>query len=149
MVNKIRDAIPYFSTTRYKVSTMIRLSNATQIDRVADLGTGDGRIAVAYAKVGAWVDAYEIDDNLIQKTKDTIKKEHVEKNVKIIKKDFWNTDLSMYDIIAIYPMPDIMEDLELKLQKELHSGARVVTNYYPFPNWKITTAENNIYLYIK
>ncbi len=141
--------IPYFTTSRYRVDTMVQLSEVTQIDRVADLGTGDGRIAIAFAKEGAWVDAYELDGELIQKAKSLIKKERLDDHIKMLKKDFWKADLSVYDIICIYPMPDIMQRLEEKLLKELKKGTRVLLNYYPFSNWKFEKTKNNIYLYVK
>lgn len=141
--------IPYFATSRYRVDTMVNLSSVTQIDKVADLGTGDGRIAIAFAKEGAWVDAYELDNDLIKKAKEAIKKEKLESHIKIIKKDFWEADLSSFDIICVYPMPDIMALLEEKLLRELKPGARVLLNYYPFTNWRFTTCENNVYLYVR
>ncbi|MDO8269139.1 MAG: 50S ribosomal protein L11 methyltransferase [Candidatus Levybacteria bacterium] len=141
--------IPYFATSRYRVDTMVHLSNVTQIDKVADLGTGDGRIAIAFAKEGAWVDAYELDNDLLKKAKEAVKKEKLGNHIKILKKDFWEVDLSEYDIICVYPMPDIIIELEEKLLTELKPGARVLLNYYPFPDWKFTTCENNVYLYVK
>lgn len=128
---------------------MVQLSEVTQIDRVADLGTGDGRIAIAFAKEGAWVDAYELDTQLIQKAKSFIKKEKLDDHIKMIEKDFWKSDLSSYDIICIYPMPDVMEQLEDKFLKELKKGTRILLHYYPFSNWKYEKTKDNIYLYVR
>lgn len=127
---------------------MIQLSEVTQIDRVADLGAGDGRISIAFAKEGAWVDAYEIDDTQLEKLRRNVKDAHLTKNINIIKKDFWEADFSSYDIICIYPMPDILEKLEKKLKKELRKGALVLLNYYPLPHWKFKTTKDKVYLYV-
>ncbi|HEX8965902.1 MAG TPA: methyltransferase domain-containing protein [Patescibacteria group bacterium] len=141
--------IPYFQTTRYKVQTMIELSQVKPGEKVADLGSGDGRIVIAMAQKGAQAFGYELNSELIKKSENEINKLHLENNAHIIQKDFWHEDLSIYSIITVYPMPDIMLNLEQKLLKELNIGTRVLLNYYPFPTWKEVTKKDNIYLYIK
>lgn len=139
--------IPYFQTTRYRVHAMIELANIKPGEKAADLGSGDGRIVVALAQNGAIATGYELDEKLINNSLENIKRAGV--NATILKKDFWEEDLSVYDIICVYPMPDIMEGLEEKLQKELRPGSRVLLNYYPFPNWKETMKKDYVYLYTK
>lgn len=139
--------IPYFQTTRYRVTTMIDLAEIQPGEKAADLGSGDGRIVIALAQAGAQVVGYELDTNLVKLSEENIKKEHVEHNATILQKDFWQEDLSQYSIITVYPMPDIMEVLEKKLLKELQPRARILLNYYPFPQWQYTTKKDNIYLY--
>lgn len=139
--------IPYFKTSRYRVAAMVELSEIKEGERVADLGSGDGRISIAFGKKGAIVTGYELDDRLIDESQKEIQNQKLEKNVIIKKEDFWNTDLSSYDVIVIYPMPDIMAPLEEKLMKELRSGTRVLSNFYTFPNWKYTECKDKIYLY--
>ncbi|MDE2025522.1 MAG: 50S ribosomal protein L11 methyltransferase [Patescibacteria group bacterium] len=141
--------IPYFQTTRYRVTAMIQLAKVTKNDHAADLGSGDGRIAISLAKAGAEVVGYELDDKLVHLSQDNINREKLEKKVQIMQKDFWQEDLSTYSIITVYPMPDIMSALEEKLLKELIPGSRVLLNYYPFPTWKPTAVKDHIYLYIR
>ncbi len=56
--------IPYFQTSRYRVATMVELAMAKPTDKAADLGSGDGRIVMAFAKTGIEVHGYEIDPTL-------------------------------------------------------------------------------------
>lgn len=140
--------IPYFTTSRYRVSAMVDLANPQKGEFGADLGTGDGRISIAFAKKGVNMDAFEIDEKLRALTKENIVKERLE-NINLLNKDFWLSNLSKYDIICCYPMPDIMGRLEEKLKRELKPGARVVLNYFPFLHWKEKKIKDNIYLYIK
>lgn len=139
--------IPYFETSRYRVQAMVDLAEIQPGEKAADLGTGDGRIAIALAKAGAVVDAYELDDERIKEAKENIKNMGV--NVTILKKDFWLEDLSQYSIICCYPMPTIMGRLERKLQNELRPGSRVLLNYFPFLHWKEKGEKDNIFLYRK
>ena len=139
--------IPYFQTSRYRVATMIDLAEIKPNEKAADLGTGDGRIAIALSQAGAIVTAYELDDKLRALAIENAKKANV--GVTFLKKDFWEEDLSAYSIICCYPMPDIMGRLEHKLQKELRPGSRVLLNYFPFLHWKEKAKKDNIFLYVK
>ena len=147
--------IPYFQTSRYRVETMVELADVKPGEKGADLGSGDGRIVIAFAKVpftgakiGVEMHGYEIEDELIKLSQEKINQENLN-NVFIHKKDFWVEDLSTYDIICSYPMPTIMGRLERKLQEELKPGARVLLNYFPFKHWKPKKIKDNIFLYIK
>lgn len=139
--------VPYFQTTRYRVDAMIELADIKPGEKAADLGSGDGRIVVALAQKGAIATGYELDETLINTSLENIKNADV--SATILKKDFWEEDLRIYDVICVYPMPDIMETLEEKLQRELRPGTRVLLNYYPFPHWKEAVKKDNVYLYIK
>jgi hypothetical protein len=145
--------IPYFQTSRYRVETMVELANPKPNEKGADLGSGDGRIVIAFAKVpfmgaqrGIEMHGYEIDEDLKRLSEENIKKLNIN-NAFIHNIDFWQEDLSQYDIICSYPMPTIMGRLERKLQEELKPGTRILLNYFPFKHWKLKTMKDNIYLY--
>jgi protein-L-isoaspartate O-methyltransferase len=140
--------IPYFKTSRYRVATMVELTNPQPGEKAADLGSGDGRIVIAFAKTGIEVHGYETDDELRKLSERTIEELNL-RNAFIHNKDFWEEDLSPYNIICCYPMPTIMGRLERKLQEELKPGSRVVLNYFPFKHWKEKKIKDNIFLYIK
>lgn len=127
---------------------MVELANIKPGDFGADLGSGDGRISIAFAKAGVKMNGFEIDQELRAKSEKLIKNEGLT-NVEIINKDFWREDLSKYSIICCYPMPAIMGRLEKKLKEELKPDARVLLNYFPFLHWKEKTIKDNIYLYQK
>lgn len=128
---------------------MIDLSEVKPSEKVADLGSGDGRISIEFAKKNAFVEGFELDSLLANLSEELIKKSLLEKNIIIHRKDFWDEDLSRFNIVCIYPMPDIMQALETKLQNELIKGARILLNYYPFPTWEYEKSKDNVYLYLK
>lgn len=140
--------IPYFQTSRYRVETMVELAEIKTGDRAADLGSGDGRIVIAFAQKGTEMHGYETDEALKRLSVENIEKRNI-KNAFIHDKDFWHEDLSIYTIICCYPMPSIMGRLERKLQEELKPGARVLLNYFPFKHWKEKKVKDNIFLYVK
>ncbi len=126
---------------------MVELSSIKHGKTVADLGSGDGRISIAFAKRGGIVTGYELDPELVKKSNILISQAKINQSIHILNKDFWSTNLSKFDIVTIYPMPDIMLPLEKKLLNELKPGAQVLTNYYQFPKWVSIVCKNNIYLY--
>jgi protein-L-isoaspartate O-methyltransferase len=140
--------IPYFQTSRYRVETMVELAHPKEGEKGADLGSGDGRIVIAFAQRGIEMHGYEIDENLKHLSEENIKKLNIN-NIVIHHKDFWQEDLSKYDIVCSYPMPTIMGRLEKKLLEELKPGSRVLLNYFPFKHWKLEKTKDNIYLYVK
>ncbi len=140
--------VPYFQTSRYRVETMVELADQKPGDRGADLGSGDGRIVIAFAKRGIEIHGYEIDETLIKNSEEKISELNL-KNAFINNKDFWSVNLSEYNFICCYPMPTIMGRLERKLQDELKPGTKVLLNYFPFKHWKLKTMKDNVYLYIK
>ena len=91
---------------------------------------------------------YELDKELLELSEKNIKAAGLT-NAFVEQKNFWDIDLSGFDIVTMYPMPDIMHALEEKLEKELQNGARVLTNFYPLPSWKHHELRDNIYLYQK
>ena len=141
--------IPYFQTSRYRVETMVELAQVKPAELAADLGSGDGRIVIAFAKAGIDTVGFELDEKLAELSEENIQKEHVKNKAHILQKDFWEENLSRYAIITVYPMPDIMELLEKKLLTELKPGTRVLLNYYPFPEWNFFAKKDNIYLYVR
>jgi ribosomal protein L11 methylase PrmA len=140
--------IPYFETSRYRVEAMVDLADIKLGDKGADLGSGDGRIVIAFAKQGVEMHGYDIDEELIKLSETNIKTANL-KNAFIHNKDFWQEDLSSYDIICCYPMPTIMGRLERKLKEELKPGSRVLLNYFPFKHWKEKRVKDNIFLYVR
>lgn len=75
--------------------------------RLIDLGAGDGRIilhASKYYKLSAI--GLEINEELINSVKDKIHKEKLENSCKIIEADFYNYDVSNFDFIYSFIIPD-------------------------------------------
>jgi len=126
---------------------MVELANPKPNEKVADLGSGDGRISIEFGKKKCIVRGFELDLNLKKNCEEKIKQLNLENFVTISQEDFWTVDFCDFDIIAIYPMPDIIDALEKKLHKECKSGTRILLNYYSFTNWKETKQKDHVFLY--
>jgi len=140
---------PYVPSDRKMVEKMVRLVNLKPGEKVVDLGSGDGRIVIEFAKAGADAHGYEISPFLVWISRFKAQKEGFGSKTKFSKKNFWKEDFSEFDVIAMYQVSYVMNRLEKKLLDELKPGARVVCNAFKFPSWEPHVEEDGIFVYIK
>lgn len=138
----------YFSTTIHGVETIMEVAEVKEDQKIIDLGSGDGRIVIACAKLGAEVVGYEINPFLVWRSNRAIRRAKLEDRAIVHWESFWNIDLSGLDTIIVYGIPHIMRDLEKKFARELRPGTKIISNAFPFPNLKLIKKEALIYLYI-
>ncbi len=141
--------VPFVTTSAENLKTVIELAQLEASEKAVDLGSGDGRVVLAFAKQGAYVDGFEIKDELILRSKQRIHDENVSDKARVYKKSFWDIPLSTYDLVYIYGMQSILGRLEQKLQIEVKPGARFISNIFRLPTWKPKKMKNGVYLYIK
>lgn len=125
----------------------MELANVQPGMRVIDLGSGDGRVVLEFAKLGALVHGYEIKPDLVERSKKRIIEANLQHNASILGSSFWDVDLSEYDIIYIYGMQSVLGRLEQKLEKEMKPGALFISNIFRLPHWKIKKTKNSVHLY--
>lgn len=140
---------PYVPSPDAKVKKMIELSRIKKGEKVADLGSGNGKIVIALALQGAEVHGFEINPFLVFYSRRKIKRLNLGDRAFIHLKSLWRQDYSSFDVITLYGVTYIMEGLEKKLRKELKKGSRVVSNYFRFPTWKAEKAAGGVLLYIR
>ncbi len=140
---------PFQTSSNKALTRIIELSKVKKGEKVADLGSGSGKIAVEFAKRGAIVTGFEINPILVWISRRKIKKSGLQKKVSIKWQNFWNTDLSGFDLIIVYQIGYIMNKLEKKFKKELKNpkGTRVVSNMWKFPNIKPKKKLGRVFLY--
>lgn len=141
--------VPYVPSSQEKVEMMASIASVKPDEKSLDLGSGDGRVVIAMAKRGAEAYGYEISINLVNLARENIKIAGLEGKAFIEEKDYWQEDLSSFDIVTIYGMTSVMERLEGKLQNELKPNSRVISNVFSFPNWPHTIKVGDIYVYQK
>ena len=100
-----------------------------------DLGSARGKFAAKIGKTLPGLQVYGVDDNgfrvLCAKVRSVFFK-----NVNFRKENIFKTVVSSADIIYLYLPQELMPDLQTKLQKELKSGALVITTSVSFPSWQ-------------
>ena len=140
---------PFQPTSRQKIEKIIELADIKKRNKLVDLGSGDGRIVIAFAKKGLESHGYEINPFLIWLSRRKIRKEKLQGKAFIHWKNFWNEDLGKFDIIVIFQINYVMKKLEKKLKKEAKKNARIISHDWKFPALKIKKKISSIYLYEK
>lgn len=140
---------PFVASADDQVEKMVKLAKIRKREKVVDLGSGDGRLLIALAQSGWEADGIEINPFLVWFSRRKIKNLDLKDKIDIYRKNFWNVDFSKYDVVMVYAIQHVMQNLEKKLRKELKPGSRVISNYFQFPHWEPTYTDGNIRLYVK
>ncbi len=130
--------VPWIPTEERVVRYIVELLKAGKGKVIAELGCGDGRVAIALAKAGSKVLCIELRRELVRKAKQNILEGGVDDLVTVIEGDFMRVPLNNVDGVYAYLTEDSNAELRRKLESELRSGARVVTLDFPIPGWEPT-----------
>jgi outer membrane protein assembly factor BamB len=123
----------FVPTPQDVVEKMLELAGVTRNDVVADLGCGDGRIVVTAAKAyGCRAVGYDLDEDCIRLSRESVKAEGVEKLVRIERGDLFQADLRGVTVVTLYLGPAQNARLIPQLEK-LKPGARIVSHAFPMP----------------
>ncbi len=141
--------VPYLSTNHQRVKEIIALAQVKPNQKVADLGSGDGRLIIAMAEKGAEAHGYELNLFYVLLSKYHIRRKGLSKRAFIHWQNFFKTDVSPFDTITIFGIPYIMKKLEKKLKKEAKAKTQIITTTYSFPTWTPKNKKDHVYLYQK
>lgn len=134
--------VPFVPTPQEVVDRMLELAQVKKGDVVYDLGSGDGRIVITAArKYGVRAIGFEIDPDLIKESRENIKKAGLEHLAEIREQDILTVDLSPATVLTMYLLPSVNLQLRPKVQKELRTGARVVSHAFDMGDWKADRVE--------
>lgn len=117
------------------VERMLDMAKVTSNDYVMDLGSGDGRIAIAAAKRGARAVGIEYNPDMVELSKRNAKAAGVANKAQFMKADLFEADLSKATVITMYLLPRINLQLRPKLL-DLKPGTRIVSHAFDLGDWK-------------
>ena len=124
--------VMFVPTTPDVVEAMLKLAKVGPNDVVYDLGSGDGRIAIAAvhtfnAKSAVGID---IDPQRIREANENLTKAGVGDRVRFLNQDLFTTPIGEATVVTLYLLQSLNEKLMPKLQKELKPGSRVVSHTF-------------------
>jgi len=151
--------VPYVPTPVLVAQKMLEVAKVVPDDVVYDLGSGDGRIVIMAAqKFGAHAVGVELDSDLYQKSSERIRKLDLQDRAQIIHENMFEVNVRHATVVTLYLLTVVNERLRPKLERELRSGARIVSHDFQVPGWQpAQTVEVNsenqvaskIYLYVR
>ena len=116
------------------VEKMLDIAKVTTRDFVIDLGSGDGRIAIAAAKRGAKARGIEYNQDMVILSRRNAADKGVNNSAEFIQGDLFEADLSKATVITMYLLPRINLMLRPRLL-ELKPGTRIVSNSHTMGDW--------------
>ncbi|XP_051989654.1 ATP synthase subunit C lysine N-methyltransferase-like [Xyrauchen texanus] len=126
--------LPFVPATRAQIENVLTVLQ-TRSGSLVDIGSGDGRIVIAAAKRGFKAAGFELNPWLVWYSRYKAWREGVQHSTSFYISDLWKVSFSEYTNVVIFGVPQMMEQLEVKLQTELQSSAKVVACRFPFPTW--------------
>ncbi|KAK1174351.1 ATP synthase subunit C lysine N-methyltransferase-like isoform X1 [Acipenser oxyrinchus oxyrinchus] len=133
--------VPFVPSSKVQTRNVMKLLEGRK-GRLADLGSGDGRLVINAASMGFQSTGFEINSILLAYARIQARWKRIPSSeANFVNKDFWRTDLSRYNNVTAFLSPSTMEPLEVKLVSELPDDARVIVCRFPFPHWKPTSSE--------
>jgi len=128
--------VPFRGTPPAVVDAMLRLAAVTPADVVYDLGSGDGRIALAAARdFGARAVGIDIDDYLIRKSAEAAQNAGLADRVRFEKQDIFTADVSEATVVTLYLSQEFNQRLRARLEA-LRPGTRIVSQRHDMGNWR-------------
>jgi ribosomal protein L11 methylase PrmA len=127
----------YVPTPHEVVDDMLRLANVGKGDILYDLGSGDGRIAIAAAKkFGIRAVGIDIDPERIREANENARRAGVTHLVEFRQEDLFKADFREATVITLYLLPDLNVKLRPRLLDELKPGTRIVSHQFDMGTWK-------------
>ena len=127
---------PFVATPPEVVERMLALAGVGPRDVVYDLGSGDGRIVIAAARMfGARGVGVDIDPARIADGHANARRAGVEALVTFRLQDALDTDVSEATVVTLYMLSAMNVRLRPLLTRQLRPGARIVSHNFAMGDW--------------
>lgn len=133
---------PYVPTKMDNIRKILKLAGVKKGKVFYELGSGDGRVVMEAASLGAT--SIGVEQSLIRVLYSRFK---AVKGSKFYHGDIFKRSYTDADIVYIYLLHKGVAKLEEKLKKELKKGSVVITQTYHFKTWKPFKKIDNFWLY--
>ncbi len=128
--------VPFVGTPQNIVDNMLKMAGVGAGDYLIDLGSGDGRIVIAAARLGAVGHGVEIDAELVEWSEEIAIDEGVGERVMFVHEDIFETDISHATVVTLYLSPAVNLELRPVLLQQLAPGTRVVSHLFSMGAWQ-------------
>jgi ubiquinone/menaquinone biosynthesis C-methylase UbiE len=133
---------PFISSPQPIVDRMLDMATIKPGEIIFDLGCGDGRVLITAAqRYGAKGVGVELSQKLVHMTNERVKQLKLEHAVEVQHGSLLDMDLRPADVVILYLDTGANDMLKPKLEKQLKSGARVISHDFEVRGWKPAKVE--------
>jgi SAM-dependent methyltransferase len=125
---------PFVTTFSFKINPILKTAGVKKGTVFYELGSGDGRVVLAAAQIGARSTGIEQSWLRVWYSRYKARKLKLS-NADFIHGNVFTRAYYPADVVYIYLLQSAVEKLEKKLQTELKPGAIVITQSFHFKNW--------------
>lgn len=126
---------PYVPTRIKNITDLLKKSGLKKGHIFYELGSGDGRIVLAAASIGAI--ATGIEQSWIRVWQSRIQARKLKlKDIEFIHGNIFDRQYFPADVVFIFLLQPAIDRLEKKLRTELKKGSVVITQTFHFKNWQ-------------
>lgn len=126
---------PFVATKMAFIKKVLEEAGVKKGKNFYELGSGDGRVVLEAAKLGAT--SYGIEQSWLRVWYSRYKASQLKlKNAYFFHGDIFQRDYYTADIVFIFLLPKGIKKLEPKLKKDLKKGTIIITQTFHFLNWK-------------
>ena len=118
---------PWVPTPQELVDTMLEMTSVTARDRLIDLGSGDGRVVISAAQLGAQATGVELDAGLVELSRRNAEEAGVSDRTEFVAADIFEFDFSSASVITMFLLPELTLRLRPTLFN-LEPGTRIASN---------------------
>jgi hypothetical protein len=137
---------PYVPTEMKRIREVLKRAGAREGIAFYELGSGDGRVVIAAAELGA--DSHGIEQSWIRVWYSRFIASKLKlKNCHFYHGDIFHRHYYPADIVYAYLLQPAIDKLEIKLLKELKKGSTIITQKYHFKNTKPKAKIGNYRIY--
>lgn len=127
--------VPYVPTPQHVVDRMLEMAEVGPEDHVIDLGSGDGRIVITAAQLGATGLGVDLDPERIEEAEENARRAGVSARVRFMRQDLFETDVREASVVTMYLLSEVNRRLRPRLLEELRPGARLVSYSFDMGEW--------------
>lgn len=137
---------PFIPTEVAKIKLALKLAGVKKSKIFYELGSGDGRVVIEAAKLGAVANGVEQSWIRVWYSRFRARQSKLNR-ASFFHGDIFQRHYYPADIVYIYLLTKGVLKLEDKLKKELKKGAIVVTQKYHFKTWKPFKKQDDFWFY--
>ena len=127
--------VPFVPIKRKKLKKIVENADFSKEARIADLGSGDGRVLRFFEKAG-YKNVFGYEINLWAYVICRIMNFFSRSKAKIYLRNFEKVDLGKYDVIFCYLLNTYLMRLKAKFEEELKPGTKIISYGFEIKGWE-------------